>query len=265
MDPIRLSLQNLDARSIDYTSQVVTPSQTYAQAVSADSPWLYWYLNDPSGTFVDYGVANPGPTNHPGIQAGTISRNVSPGLTGDGRTCIISAGGVPSPGGVYFDGLGHGGAPQTFEVLVQQTTFPPIGDVIFAMRRDGVGGSTYFLYGGCGTEDVQFQANLAGIGNVNLDWSMTTNAFTDGKVHQVTLTYAAAGGGNTNLELFIDAVSQGVKFLGGGQQLVMDEFVVGTDSTGAYSFAGKLQDAHIYQYILTQPQILAHYNAITVP
>jgi len=264
MIPIRLSLQDLDARVIDYTSQAVTPKLTYAQAVSADGPWLYWYMNEPSGNFADYGIANPGPTNHPGIPFGTYTQGVTPGLTGDGRACFL-VDGPASAGGAYYDGLGHGGVPQTLEMLFQQTQNPPLfGDALFGMRRDGVGGSTYVLFGGCGTEDIQFQASLSGIGVVTLDWAMTTNAFTDGKVHQVTLTYAAAGGGNANLELFIDAVSQGAKALGGGQQLVMDEFIVANTAAGTAAGCGKFQDAHIYQYILTQPQIQAHYNAITV-
>jgi hypothetical protein len=239
-----------------------TPGLRYYQEVLADTPWLYWLGGEPSGLATDWGVS-PVPVNHNGTFTSNITRNVLPGLTGDGRSAWQEVGGNPLPAAIHYTGLAHGGVPQTFEILVQQTTSPAAnGDIIFGAERSGVGGSTYWMSGGVGTTDIKWNAILFAVPVTVLTWSGTQNYFTDDLVHQVTLTMIAAAGGSADCELFLDGVSQGVKNGANLQQLQMDNAFAGSDPPIDGSFCGNLQDFHIYQFQLSAARIAAHYAAI---
>jgi hypothetical protein len=243
----------------------ITPPPTgkrYYNEVLADVPWLYWLGGEPSGLATDWGVS-PAPVNHNGTFSSNITRNVLPGLTGDGRSCWAEVGGGANPAALSYTGLAHAGVPQTFELLVQQTVTPLAnGDILFGAQRTGFGGSTYWLSGGVGTTDFKFNAILYAVPVTVVTWPGTVNALTDMAVHQVTMTIIAAAGASADCELFIDGVSKGVQNGANLQQLRMDNFYAGSDPPVDGSFCGNLQDPHIYQFQLSNARIAAHFASI---
>jgi len=270
MDPIKLSMQNLDARSIDYTSAAIATRNYYAAAL-ADDPWLYWRLNDASSPGVDYGVAAPAPTDHQptayqvgsGLtlhQAGLLTPD-NPSTNGGNYSSVW---GAATPGDLtawaYLSGLGHGSTDFTVEYLLQRNASRMTDTFHCNIKRTGFGGSVYIMRNGCNGYLFNVYGALYAAPTVNITWG-TGHELDDNAVHQVTWVWALSGGYGYDITLYLDANSLGTQHGDYLQQISFDTVSVGdyTEAPGQYNWYGPMQEFRIYQSLLTQHQIQTHW------
>jgi hypothetical protein len=242
----------------------IPPGVDYYAAAQVQQPWLYWRLNDSTTPGVDYGVAAPGPTNHTwSTNGGTLH---STGLltpanpsTNGGNYCIAGANGDNSRA-YALGGLGHGATDFSIEYLFQfQTAGSHSQNTHFSIQRTGVGGSNYWLENGFLGTNLDFPAQLAGVGTVILTWTGTSHILDDGAVHQITLTFALGSGAGYDVILYVDAVSFGSQHGDNMQQIQFDNVAVGQLS-GPNAIAGNTQEFRIYQSVLSPSAVSNHWS-----
>ena len=221
-------------------------ASVYSQAVLADSPLIYWKLDEASGTqALDLsGNGNTG-SYYPGSSVITYGQ---PSLvTGQGSS-------------VHFPGTGDSTLysnasftnPQTFTLeLWFQTSGTATGKLIgFGDHQSG----------GSSSNDRDITMNSSG--TLGVRSFNTSNAYNDGKVHHLVGVYSP-----TTISLFVDSVSVGTNSSSGVESNYTGYWRVGGDSYGLISgpayFNGTLDEVAIYPSALSATQIQAHYLAGT--
>lgn len=272
MIPIRLTQSSSDARPIDFT--VSTQTYNYFAAALVEQPWLYWRLNDVSSPGVDYGIAAPGPTNHPwtgnGVgtnltlhQAGILQHPQATALPGNFAPLFTAqSSGAPSYARAT-GGLGHGATNFTVEYLVKYNGTCVTNNSHSGISRDGGGSSAYYFYGGYNGTQLSMLALLFAVGSVNMGWG-TGHELEDQAVHQLTWVWTLGSGAGYDVKFYLDAVSLGSQHGDNLQQIQFDSVNVGIGPAllGATSYGGKIQEYRIYGTALSAGSILNHWQNV---
>ncbi len=235
-----------------------TPN-TYASAIFADTPGLYYRLSDPSGAVAADSSGHGRTADYlyaPSFgAAGALLGDSDPGITvAYGNQFIPGAGGVVR----YHAGTGGlptGNAPRTVELWLK-TTMPN------SLLNGLVG------YGSNATRQA-FQVQTTGDNQLTLFVNGDNKAFTtpyrinNGGWHQVVVTYDG-----TTATLYLDGQSLGGQSFGAALNTAVDAngLILANDfwtygSGVDYQFNGSLDDVALYPAALTASQVAAHFSA----
>lgn len=213
---------------------------TYSAAVLADSPALYWRLNDPSGTTATDSSGN--------ARTGTYGAGVTLGVAGattDGDTAVTlnasSTGRITSAYNPFAASFTVEGWANQAATATTQALF------------GGVGTTTCYLERTNTTNGLLFDPNSTDTtGRV----SWTTWPVAGGWVHWA-LTYDST---TFAAELFINGVSSGA-LTTQAMAAAPGNFVVGGFAAASNPFNGTVDEIAIYTGILSSARIAAHYAA----
>ena len=224
------------------------PADTYGAAVFGSQPFLYYRLDETSGTAAaDSGVGLMG-----GTYAGSITRNQPGGVPGNaaakfnGSGVVVAATSIPSPGDFSVE-AGFNTTSTTGGQIIgfgnSQTGISTLSDRMVYMRNDGT------------------LAFVAGKGTV-----ATTNSYNDGQWHHVVATQ-----GQDGMHLYVDGVEVGADSarVGIGNTTVGNRLLgywrVGGDKTPADStsnyFNGLIDEAAVYDRVLPLGEVVTHFTA----
>ena len=228
----------------------------YRTAVMADSPYLFWRLDETSGTVVDdettanrdgtlYGAANA----YAWAQAGALR---SEGLeTSLGMTSAVITSNASQAG------------PARFSVEAWVRTSSTTGGRVLGF---GNGATTT----GSTTVDRQLYVGANGRAYFGIGSAKTvvagTAAINDGAWHHLVGTYTTGNGG---MRLYVDGVLQGsgtatTLSLTGYWRAGAESMSGWTSNPGSY-FVGNLEELAVYTATLTAAQVKAHYDAGVTP
>ncbi|MCK2035589.1 PKD domain-containing protein [Microbacterium sp. SSW1-49] len=224
------------------------PTDTYGAAVSADTPDLYWRLNETtSGTIRDSAVG--GTT---GNLAGTVTRNVTGAVTGDSATTFNGT-------NAQIVAQEAWNAPSAYSAeLWFKSTSNKGGTLI------GFGNTTSGLSSNTGSIDrqVTMQSNgklVFGANNGTQTTIATSTAFNDGQWHHVVATQGSAG-----MKFWVDSQLIGSNGVTGALNQ-RGYWRIGADRTwgGTTSnyLAGTLDEVAVYPVALSGDRIRAHFAA----
>ena len=243
-----------DGNSAPSPAVSVTPAtcltSPYSAAVAADSPTLWYPLNDTAGTTAhDYSA-----TPHNGIyQGGVTLGTAGPTTCGTAATFNGSTGYVSNANTVT--------SPATFSIEVWFKTTTTAGGMIAGFGSAVTGAS--------GNYDRHIYMNSAGqiyFGVSSNQTVHTTANYNNGSWHQVVATIGPAG-----TMLYIDgALAASSASLTASSQTYSGSWRVGYDSLGGWTsapssnyFAGSLAEASFYGTQLSAARVAAHYAAAT--
>lgn len=236
-----LGAQTVVTKTVVVKQQQPAPTDPYGQAVHADDPVLYWRLNESAGTTAtDYSTSIHDGTYRGGYTLGADSQVV----TGD-KAASFSDGYVTSQ-----------------ELFTNPTTFSTeswfnttsTGARIIGFGNTAEGRSTNY------DKHVYLDTSgrvVFGIWN-GQEYTITTDkSFNDGAWHQVVATFGSAG-----MALYVDG-----ELIGTNAHNVSDAYDgywrVGTDNTwsGSGAFSGQIDEAAIYDHVLSAATVRSHYRA----
>jgi len=229
------------------TNAAAAPTDSYGKAVYADSPDLYWRLDDASGKT----VADASLDNSPGTYTGTVSYRVASPVTGANGT------------GAGFNGTNTTiGSQQSFvnpttysEEAWFKTTTTAGGKILgFGDKATTLSANydrhVYMLTDG----RLRFGTN--GTGGIAV--ATSSSAYNDGGWHHVVATQGADG-----MHLYVD-----------GQQVATNAATTAQTYTGFWRvggdsawdgvsnyFNGTIDEAAFYTSELTPSRVMAHYKA----
>jgi trimeric autotransporter adhesin len=224
------------------------PADPYGAAVHALDPWLYYRLDEASGT-----VANDsGIRNHTGDYAGGstgTTRNQDGVVAGNAAVQFNGSGSVSSRTAVH--------TPGAFSVEAWFNTTSTTGGKIigFGSSRTGLSASSdRHVY-------LRDDGRLAfGAGGQYPAEVLSNVEVNDGEWHHVV-----ASQGSDGMKLYVDGVLQGAHPLQVGQSYV-GYWRVGGDRTPAGStadyFTGLIDEAVVYDEVLTSAQVTQHYALV---
>lgn len=223
----------------------------YGEAVMADSPSLYWPLNDPAGSGTVSSVVG---------QTGTVRSG-----TTLGRESVLSQGTGATVNGTS-NGIIHSNAkengPQTFTAEIWVKTSTTKGGRIMGYSSSQTGSSTYYdrnVY-------MRNDGRIAFV--VEPSWLSTktvtsTAAFNDGKWHQVTASLGSSG-----MRLYVDgnlvgshASTRSAESFSGYWRLGGDR-VYGNASSNYIDAA--LDEFAVYPSQLSDQKVAGHFAAASV-
>jgi hypothetical protein len=247
-----------------------SPTQTYQQAVLADSPSFLWPLNDTGGTAADAsgngftGIYEPGTTQGaPGPFAGTTATSFD-GQSGN----VASANSIPTPG------------PQTFSIEAWFNTTANTGGKIVGFGNTQTGGNSANNNASPGSSNYDrhiYMMNdgqlVFGVYNGSVQTIETPNRYNDGQWHYVVATIGSAG-----MVLYVDGHLIGTNStttaqaytgfwrVGGDNLNAWNLDPWGSNSQGttqphSYWFNGTIADVAVYPGALSASQVAAHYAA----
>jgi hypothetical protein len=236
----------------------------YETEVAADTPWLWWKLNETSGTT----ATDDGSSGQDGTYAGTAAeyaQDQDPIIWDQGRC-------------VEFNEDG-GGANDGRVELAAVSSFPSDEIAFEYWFEDPTSVHTripisYYIGGPVAEVVVQHQGNsqinlfMNGIGNVvTLTLNSANNNFSDGRPHHLYIDWRASDG---RVRLFYDgvyhAISTGFQTgttLASGGTLMLGQWqsAPGVPNLAAQAWQGRLDQFAIYDGQLTATRIQAHASA----
>lgn len=233
----------------------------YFDTVLADSPLLYWRLDETSGTT----AADSSGNSHPGtedVYDGTLTQNVTGLLTGVSDTAVSLGGGTnaSNPARIYSPEFSPG--PQVFTLECWIKTTSTIGGGIVNFGDNPTANSAYVdrqIYMG-NDGKIGFYGVTSG-GGVYA-FTSASGGYNDGNPHHVVVTLSSAG-----TFLYVDGVQvatnanssayvyNGYWIFGGDTQ----NTTVDTPTDTHLAFT--LDEAAVYTTALSATRILAHYKA----
>ena len=229
-----------------------TPTDAYGKAVIADSPALYYRLDEPSGAAaIDYS-GNGDDGIYYGGSATAETYGVTSPVTNTGDTAVT------------FDGAAGSNAAssQSFnnptvyaEELWFNTTTTNGGKLIgFGSNQSGASGSyDRHVY-------MENSGQLTfGTYNGNVNTTTSSASYNDGKWHYLAATQDGGG-----MKLYVDGQLVGTNPHADAQSY-SGYWRIGGDNLSGWSngsyFAGSIDEAAVYSTALNQAQISAHYSA----
>ena len=212
----------------------------YAAAVLADSPTLYWKLDEASGT-----------------AAVDLSGNGIDGTYTGGFTLNQAGPGGNLPTAVDLDGT-DGKVASASDQFVDATSRTFEG---WAVRTATVVPEALFGSTGSTSVGLRYDSSAPTLHfNIN---STTTNSWISATPAAGTWFHWALtvtqGGGADNVELFVNGVSKGTKT--NPDSWAAGNFQVGARSTSTWPFDGKMAHAAVYGAELSEARIQAHFAA----
>ena len=243
-----------DGNSAPSPAVSVTPASCltspYSVAVAADSPALWYPLNDTAGTTArDYSA-----TPHNGIYQGGVTLGAAgPTTCGTAATFNGSTGYVSNANTIT--------SPATFSIEVWFKATTTGGGLLVGFGNAVTGAS--------GNYDRHIYMNNAGqvyFGVASNQTVHSTAAYNNGSWHQAVGTEGPAG-----LQLYIDgALVASASTPTSSAQTYTGSWRVGYDSLGGWTsnpqsnyFAGSLAEASFYNTQLSAARVAAHYAAAT--
>jgi hypothetical protein len=217
-------------------------TSAYALAVAADGPWAWWRLDEPSGTV----IADQVNRHH-------LKVNGSPTLNQTGIPGETNAAILFTTGSVSADPPFTGGFPTTqisMEAWFKGTAFGASAGVM-GLHAGGSGNGFDIELNG--SSDIEVRCNSNVIGHA-------ATGYNDGNWHHVVATYQA----NSIFNLYFDGVLLSGPFAvqPGGIIYPANPFIVGNTAFGSHAnFNGAIDEPAVYNYVLSDAQVLAHYNA----
>jgi hypothetical protein len=221
---------------------------TIASVILADTPTLYWKLDDPTGPAASDSSGN----GNPGFYLGTVNLGQPGPESGTFAALLGAAGGVRTPGGSPRRAL-----PFSFDIWVAPQSQETSGNVIVyngISSADGVG-ECWDIPQGVGV--------LAKLLRGGIGFGGAVGPLQVGVWHHIAQTWSAA----SNLNIYFDGVNVGAAAALAFNAIgAASPFVV-----GAAAFAGQLMyaaHAALYPSELSAARIAAHFAApaaVTTP
>lgn len=226
----------------------------YRTAVLADSPFLFWRLNETSGTIVDDETA----ANRDGTLPASGYAWGQPGaLASEASERSLALTGAVITGNTQVAG------PARFSVEAWVRTTSTNGGRVLGFG-DGAGQNA------SGTVDRQLYAGTNGRVYFGVGSAKTvvasTAAVNDGRWHHVVGTFTTGNGG---MRLYVDGVLQGTGV--GTLQSFNGYWRAGAETMSGWTanpgqfFVGNLEELAVYTSSLTAAQVKAHYDAAVTP
>lgn len=233
------------AGALSTTLAVTGSGSAYDAAVKADTPVLFWTLNDAASptTIVDSSTGG-----HPGTPLGTLTFQQS-GPASDSEKAVLG-----SSNGYITSGLSTSGYTAfTVEAMVKQTSNAG-GQYIIGTGTDSNDGWTLGLNASLGSMYFALAQN-----STTTNYFGPSDTFTSGLWYHLVVTYDG-----TNVNTYINGVLKTTTAQTGA--------VYGTNTVTAlavqnasYSFASTstLSKLAVYNTALTGTRVTAHYNALS--
>jgi len=231
------------------TSSVPTaPADAYGKAVYADSPDLYWRLDDATGTT----AKDSGISNDPGVVNGTLTPQQDSAI-GTGKSfgfngsdsMIASSTAVNNPT-VY-----------TTETWFKTTTTQGGKIIGFGDNQTGLsGGYDRHVY-------MQNDGTLVfGTYTGQLNTATSSAAYNDGTWHYLVASQSSAG-----MQLYVDSTLVATNSQTGAQNYTGYWKIGGDNTWGSASayFNGQIDETAVYSSVLPVSRIRAHYIAAVGP
>lgn len=235
------------------TLNAATNFWDYKTEVLGDTPYLYWRLDETSGT----SIADAGTGGRTGTMAGSVTRSQTGALTSETPNRAISS----TTGSISTTGAAVSG-PATFSVEAWiKTTSSAGGRILGFGDKSGTTTSTTLdrqLYLGVNGK-VYF-----GIGSAKtiVASSATVN---NGAWHHVVGTYTS---GSNGMKLYVDGSLQGsataiVQSFAGYWKAFNEHLTGWTSNPTSDYFVGTLDELAVYTAVLTPTEITSHYTNAT--
>jgi hypothetical protein len=224
------------------TSTPITVTSPYAQAVLADSPALYYRLDESSGATAD--DISGGGRNGAYTAAAVLNQA---GATGDGDTAISGTGAMVE----YTSGAGLpvGAGSRSVEVWFKSSTSQ--GNAVFAAWGKEQSNDEFAV--------MLSNATTLEIGSWFSNYLFplpSGHSALDGKWHQVVATWDG-----TTASLYYDGALLGSVAGSFNTILSSTGLVIGASTGLGFKFSGSLDDVAVYPSALTTTRIAAHYAA----
>jgi hypothetical protein len=211
----------------------------YVAAVLADSPVGYWRMGEASGSVLD----------SIGSSHGTAT-----GTTRDVTGALTTA---QDDGAITFNGTSD--KVRMGDVLDQTGA---VSYELWVKRANTTGVLQYLMNKGAGQPNIVLKADhYITVGEENFDLVLSSTAIlNDTNWHHIVFTWTGAAAVDA-AKLYVDGVNVGVHqntatIAGNGSSLSL-----GAAYVDALYFAGTIDEAAIYNTVLSPTRVLAHYNA----
>jgi hypothetical protein len=221
-----------------HTPTVVTGG-AYVAAVLADSPVGYWRMGEASGSVLDSIGSNHG---------------TATGTTRDVTGALTTA---QDDGAITFNGTSD--KVRMGDVLDQTGA---VSYELWVKRANTTGALQYLMNKGAGQPNIVLKADhYITVGEENVDLVLSSTAIlNDTNWHHIVFTWTGAAAVDA-AKLYVDGVNVGVHqntatIAGNGSSLSL-----GAAYVDALYFAGTIDEAAIYNTVLSPTRVLAHYNA----
>lgn len=218
---------------------------TYASEVLADSPALWWRLNDASGTTVTDSSGN--------ARHGTYTNAPTLGVTGlvAGDTAVQLDGTNDSI--TYSGAVLTNATASTIEIWYKQLTTLDSG-ILF--RVDGASSHQEAAL----NTTSSFEVNPTNTGSTTV--SGVANLI-NGSRHHIVLTYADTG---DTVTVYVDGVSVGTSLVTGSNRLInIDAIFLGQSGINTSFLSGVFDEFAIYPTALSGARVAAHFAAGDTP
>jgi hypothetical protein len=229
----------------------------YSDLILADAPFLYWRLDDPSGTTAEDATAN----NRDGTYANTPTL-AAPGLIADDADTAVTLNQAQLE---YvsraFAGV-SGGNVFSMECWIKGGIQPNDGAVVMMESRSDVGSSEITKIGGsdAGADGLfVFIRNNGGTAVVNNVFVTGGNLYNN-QPHHIVLTVENAI--TWTWRLYVDAVERGSGTYTRGSYTAHNSVSIGARLSGGTIgdyFHGTMDEFALYDYRLSSARVLAHY------
>jgi hypothetical protein len=221
-----------------HTPTVVTGG-AYVAAVLADSPVGYWRMGEASGSVLDSIGSNHG---------------TATGTTRDVTGALTTA---QDDGAITFNGTSD--KVRMGDVLDQTGA---VSYELWVKRANTTGALQYLMNKGAGQPNIVLKADhYITVGEENVDLVLSSTAIlNDTNWHHIVFTWTGAAAVDA-AKLYVDGVNVGVHqntatIAGNSSSLSF-----GAAYVDALYFAGTIDEAAIYNSVLSPARVLAHYNA----
>ena len=222
------------------------PCTPYQEVVAADAPIHYWRLNETSGTSAaDDGVAS---TKLPATYSGsvTLAAAGAPICTPTPRAARIAAAG----GIVRVDGTPHFADSLPFSVEFWVNVDTLNSTERYLVGRAGAGGY-WFTYTTLGVKFLRKEGGLT-------DTATNASMLSPGTWHHIVGVYTGP-----EIILYVDGKGSKITSMRTNGAAIL-AFSIGTQATaigGLNDTLGAFDEVAIYDKVLTEPRVQAHYNA----
>ncbi|WP_256840631.1 PKD domain-containing protein, partial [Ornithinimicrobium faecis] len=238
-------------RSVEETVEVAlsSPTDAYGQVVVADSPYLYWRLDEPEGSFAqDYSL-----NDRPGVYSDGVTRAVDGALSDNPNKATAFDGSSGSVVGAVGTQVSN---PLTFSTEVWFKSSSELGGKLigFGNASDGLS-SNYDRHVFLRNDGRLTFGVWTGVENTII----SSDAYNDGNWHHVVATQGGDG-----MALYVDGQLNGTNPQTQAQDYT-GYWRVGGDSVwgGASSnyLNGQIDEAAVYATVLNAERVQAHYLA----
>jgi hypothetical protein len=216
---------------------------SYGNTVLADTPTMYWRLNETTSTFAD-SSGNAHPATYSAGTQGSTALNSDTGaasvlLAGTGIIATLAyAAAIPQTG------------PFTIDCLVQFTALPSGASYHFICNGPAHAGW------GAGIQDIDKGLyTLFGVAdNFSTGWPLMSTGTTYHMAWVIDTT--------PQVLFYLNGTAYGTSSLGAEISNTTDGISLGAGNAGSDALKGYLSDVAIYPSALSAARVLAHYNAI---